>query len=41
MGRKGQICKVLVRGKQNSCLLEFADGFKAISSRNALRKATK
>jgi len=39
MGRKGQRCKVLVRGSMNSCLIEFPDGFQAVTSRNALRKA--
>lgn len=40
MDRKGQLCRVLVRGGRNSCLIEFvADGFKAVTSRNALRKA--
>lgn len=39
MGRKGQICRVLARGKMNSCLVEFEDGFKAVTSRNALKKA--
>jgi len=39
MGRKGQRCAVLVRGKMNSCAVEFEDGFKAVTSRNALRKA--
>jgi hypothetical protein len=38
MGRKGQFCRVLARGKMNSCLVEFEDGFKAVTSRNALRK---
>jgi hypothetical protein len=37
--RKGQLCKVLVRGKRNSCLIEFPDGLQAVTSRNALRKA--
>jgi hypothetical protein len=36
--RKGQECKVLVRGARNSCLIEFPGGFKAVTSRNALRK---
>jgi hypothetical protein len=36
--RKGQRCRVLVRGKMNSALVEFEDGFKVITSRNALRK---
>lgn len=39
MGRKGQRCRVLVRGKMNSCAIEFEYGFKAVTSRNALRKA--
>jgi hypothetical protein len=39
MDRKGQLCRVLVRGGRNSCLVEFvADGFRAVTSRNALRK---
>jgi hypothetical protein len=37
-GRKGTRCRVLVRGKMNSCSIEFADGFRAVVSRNALRK---
>lgn len=41
MGRKGVRCRVLVRGKMNSCLVEFEDGFKAVTSRNALRRAGK
>ncbi len=40
MGRKGQLCRVLVRGARNSCLVEFVeDGFKAVTSRNALQKS--
>ena len=39
MGRKDQICRVLVRGKRNSCLVEFLpDNYRAVTSRNALRK---
>lgn len=38
MDRKGQLCAVLVRGKRNSCLVEFADGFRAVTSRNALAR---
>jgi len=38
MGRKGQLCRVICRGTMNSCLLEFHDGFRAVTSRNALRK---
>lgn len=39
MGRKGQRCRVLSRGKMNSCAVEFEDGHRAVTSRNALRKA--
>lgn len=39
MGRKGQRCRVLIRARaMNSCLIEFEDGYKAVTSRNALRK---
>lgn len=38
-GRKGQRCMVTARGKMNSCRVEFEDGFKMITSRNALRRA--
>ena len=38
MGRKGQPCAVLARGKLNSCLVQFADGHRAITSRNAVRR---
>ena len=38
MERKGQACAVLARGKMNSCLVLFEDGFKAITSRNAIRR---
>lgn len=36
--RKGQRCRVVCRGTMNSALVEFADGFRAVVSRNALRK---
>lgn len=36
--RKGQACCVLARGKMNSILVEFEDGFKVITSRFAIRK---
>lgn len=36
--RKGQACRVLARGKMNSILVEFADGWKAVTSRYAVRK---
>jgi hypothetical protein len=37
--RKGQLCKVIARGKLNSILVEFADGFKVVTSRYAVRSA--
>lgn len=36
--RFGQRCRVLVRGKMNSCLVEFKDGFRVVTSRNYVRK---
>jgi hypothetical protein len=36
--RKGMPCRVLARGKKNSALIEFEDGFKTVSSRNYYRK---
>ena len=38
MGRKGQFFRVICRGTMNSCLIEFEDGFRAVTSRNAIRK---
>ena len=36
--RKGQACRVLVRSRRmNSVLVEFADGFKVVTSRNYVR----
>lgn len=37
--RKGQRCLVTARGKMNSCLVVFEDGYRMVTSRNALRKA--
>jgi len=37
-GCKGRACKVLARGKMNSCLVEFADGYQMVTSRNAIKK---
>lgn len=34
-------CRVLARGKMNSCLVEFENGAREIISRNALRKIKK
>ena len=35
--RKGQICRVLARGKMNSIMVKFIDGYKVITSRYAVR----
>jgi hypothetical protein len=37
-GRKGQHCRVRIRGARNSRLVEFEDGFEMITSGNALRR---
>lgn len=37
--RKGQRCAMTARGTMNSCRVEFPDGYRMITSRNALRKA--
>lgn len=34
----GRRCKVLARGRMNSCLLEFENGELVVTSRNAIRK---
>jgi hypothetical protein len=39
MSRKGQRCAVIARGAMNSARIVFEDGYEAIISRNALRKA--
>jgi len=40
--RKGTRCRVLVRGKMNSCLVEFeSDKYRTVTSRNYVRKAKK
>ena len=39
INRKGQACRVVVRGRMNSALVEFVDGFRVVASRNALRKS--
>lgn len=36
--RHGQACRVVARGKMNAILVEFEDGFRAITSRYAVRK---
>jgi hypothetical protein len=37
-GRKDQTCSVIARGKMNSCLVQFADGYRMVTSRNAIRR---
>ena len=37
--RKGQACRVVARGKMNSILVEFIDGWKVVTSRYAVRKS--
>jgi len=39
--RKGQSCRVLVRGKMNSVLVEFMDGHTVVTSRFAVRRRKK
>ena len=39
--RKGQRCRVLVRGGMNSVLVEFEDGLRVVTSRYAIRKTGK
>jgi hypothetical protein len=36
--RFGQPCRVLARGRMNSILIEFADGYKMITSRWFVRR---
>jgi len=36
--RKGQPCRVIVRGRMNSILVEFVDGFTVVTSRYAVRR---
>ncbi len=37
--RYGMQCRMLIRGALNSCLLEFADGYRVVTSRNGIRRA--
>lgn len=39
--RNGQRCRVLARGKMNSILVEFEDGYRVITSRYAVRVVKK
>lgn len=36
--RRGQRCRVLVRGARNSCLVEFEDGARYVTSRWYVRR---
>ena len=36
--RKGQRCRVLIRGGRNTCLVEFPDGARYYTSRWAVRR---
>ncbi len=38
---KGRKCRVIYRGRMNSCLVEFENGQKEVISRNALKKVKK
>lgn len=38
--RHRQPCRVLARGTMNSILVEFEDGYRAITSRYAVRRAS-
>lgn len=35
--RKGERCRVLVHGRMNSVLVQFADGKRVVTSRHAVR----
>ncbi len=37
--RKDQRCRVLARGRMNSVLVEFEDGYRVVTSRYAVRQA--
>jgi len=36
--RDMSLCKVLARGKMNTCLVEFEDGYRVTTSRNYVMK---
>jgi hypothetical protein len=38
--RHGQPCRVVAVGKMNSALVEFADGFRVLTVRYAVRRVT-
>jgi hypothetical protein len=37
--RKGQPCRILVRGRMGNVLVEFPDGFRVVTSHRAVRRA--
>jgi len=37
-GRKGQSCRILACGTMNTCLVEFADGIRMVTTDSALGK---
>jgi hypothetical protein len=37
--RRGQRLRLVATGRLNSCMIEFEDGARFVTSRNALRKA--
>jgi hypothetical protein len=39
INRKGERCRILVRGSKNSVLVEFEDGFKVVCTKWAVRPA--
>lgn len=39
LDRKGQRCRVIVRGSNGNLLIEFEDGFRTVAPRHAIRKA--
>ena len=36
--RRSEMFRVICRGALNSCMIEFPDGWRVVTSRNALRK---
>lgn len=36
--RKGERCRVVARGRMNSALVQFPDGYAVVTSRNGLRR---
>lgn len=38
--RKGTACRIVCKGRMNSVLVEFPDGFRVVTSLNAVRKGS-